>query len=517
MKYFGIDFGNGTCSISSIDENGEYLELLKNDSGEDKIKSKIAFKDLENVIVGKEKLNDDSLENIELIKSKFGIERSVIVKGEKRSIQYCGAILMNYLITNIAKENLLKKAVITIPAIYGQRDRRVIYDAALQASIENVELIEEPSAAALYYIYEQYRNNRKNIMKESDILIFDFGTGTLDMSLINVNYNDKGINASVKATEGKRNLGGYLIDILLAEFLLEMYIEEFEDEYFEKVKIILTNYINKYNTNQYSYLNNIDKKDRDFIEELILYAETIKKDLSNNDRVEVKIGKYEESIITRNDFERYVIDNGISSKINELIDKFNLNNSSKIDEIVMVGGSSQVPYIKEILQKKFKNKQITTNSSYINAVSLGAAIASALNSGASIKPFGKNRCNGILPNNIYLSFNGEDNLIFKKGTSYPYSKIIEVKIPYSLCSSIEVLVKENNEIIDKMNFYHPCFYTGDILNLYCNIDEKGIMMFKAEHKESKESITVEIESKNRLTVKQIEAGKNNIRKNINYI
>ena len=308
-----------------------------------------------------------------------------------------------------------------------------------------------------------------------------------------------------------------MIDILLAEFLLEMYIEEFEDEYFEKVKIILTNYINKYNTNQYSYLNNIDKKDRDFIEELILYAETIKKDLSNNDRVEVKIGKYEESIITRNDFERYVIDNGISSKINELIDKFNLNNSSKIDEIVMVGGSSQVPYIKEILQKKFKNKQITTNSSYINAVSLGAAIASALNSGASIKPFGQNRCNGILPNNIYLSFNGEDNLIFKKGTSYPYSKIMEVKIPYSLCSSIEVLVKENNEIIDKMNFYHPCFYTGDILNLYCNIDEKGIMMFKAEHKESKESITVEIESKNRLTVKQIEAGKNNIRKNINYI
>ena len=68
-----------------------------------------------------------------------------------------------------------------------------------------------------------------------------------------------------------------------------------------------------------------------------------------------------------------------------------------------------------------------------------------------------------------------------------------------------------------MNFYHPCFYTGDILNLYCNIDEKGIMMFKAEHKESKESITVEIESKNRLTVRQIEAGKNNIRKNINYI
>ena len=52
--------------------------------------------------VSKEKLNDDSLENIELIKSKFGIERSVIVKGEKRSIQYCGAILMNYLITNIA-------------------------------------------------------------------------------------------------------------------------------------------------------------------------------------------------------------------------------------------------------------------------------------------------------------------------------------------------------------------------------------------------------------------------------
>ena len=42
-------------------------------------------------------------------------------------------------------------------------------------------------------------------------------------------------------------------------------------------------------------------------------------------------------------------------------------------------------------------------------------------------------------------------------------------------------------------------------------------MFKAEHKESKESITVEIESKNRLTVRQIEAGKNNIRKNINYI
>ncbi|WP_338608831.1 Hsp70 family protein [Clostridium baratii] len=517
MKYFGIDFGNGNCSISSIDENGENLEILKSELEEDKIKSKIAFKDLNTVIVGKEDLDEEDLDNIELIKSKFGIEKFVEIKGQKRSVQYCGAILMKYLIKNVAKKDSLERAVITIPAIYGQRDRRIVYDSALQASIGNVELIEEPSAAAMYYLYEQSKDNFYMNIGEKDILIFDFGTGTLDMSLINITYSEQGIKTSVKATEGERNLGGYLIDVTLAEYILETYIEEFDIEELEEYKEYVTNHITKYTSNQYNYLNFLDKEKKKYIEEIIIYAEDIKKRLSDNEKVTVKLNNYEEIDITREDFENYVLDKYITKKINDLINRFNLINKSKIGEIVMVGGSSQIPYIKELLQKKFKNKNIITNSNYINAVSLGAAITSALNSGASIEPFGKNNCKGIIPNNIYLNFNGEDNLIFKKGTSYPYSKIEKVKIPYSLCSNIKVLVKENDEILDKINFYHPCFYTGDIINVYCDIDEKGLISFKAEHKESKEFIALEIESINRLTCKQIEGGRKNIKEVLKFI
>lgn len=513
MKYYGIDFGNGSCSISSIDDSGKHLLVLKNDLGQDKIESKIAFKDLDTVIVGKG--DDETLENIELIKSKFAMQKFVKVKGNKRSIQYCGAILMNYLIKRIAKKDSLEKAVITIPAIYGQKDRRIIYDSALQASIKNVELIEEPSAAAIYYLYEQNRQSKD--IEEKDILIFDFGTGTLDISLVGISYNEEGIKVSVKATDGMRNLGGYLIDMALGEYLLETYIDEFCAEELESIKEHLTNNITKYTFSQYNYLNDIDSKIKIYIEKLIIYSEEIKKQLSYNQFVKVKLDGYEEIEITRDDFENYVLDNYISKKINDLLSRFNLKDEFKIDEIIMVGGSSQIPYIRHLLGKKFPNKKVVTNPSYINAVSLGAAIASALNSGVSVEPFGKNNCKGLLPNDIYLNFNGKDSLIFKKGTIYPYSKVEEIEIPYSLCSNIKVIIKENDEELDTINFYHPCFYTGDILKIYCDVNDKGIISFKAEHKESKEFIMVDIKSQNRLTFKQIENGRKNIEEKLEVI
>lgn len=515
-KYFGIDFGNGTCSISSIDENGENLEVLKNNLGEDKIKSKIAFKDINTVIVGKDSFNDEKLENIELIKSKFGIQKGVKIKGENRSIQYCGAILINYLLRNILNKNSLEKAVITIPAIYGQRDRRIIYDSALQASIKNVELIEEPSAAAIYYIYDENKDKANNTMREKDILIFDFGAGTLDMSLINITYNKEGIKASVKTTAGEKNLGGYLIDVSLAEYILDVYIEEFDVEELEYLRKHITNLRDKYVLSDYTYLDTLDKNIRMYIQKLILYSEEVKKKLSINKSATVKLSNYEKFEITKEDFEKYVLDNCITTRINDLVSKFISENQSNIDEIVMVGGSSQIPYIKELLGNKFNNKKIITKPDYINAVSLGAAITSALNSDVNLKPFGKNNFKGVIPNNIYLKFNGEDHLIFKKGTSYPYKKIEKVKIPYSLVSSIQVEVKENDETLDKINFYHPCFYTGDILNIYCDIDDKGIMSFKAEHEESKEFIIIDVESTNRLTSKQIEGGIENIKEKLKF-
>lgn len=517
MKYFGIDFGNGTCSIASIDASGENLKILKNNLNEDKINSVIAFKDLNTVLVGKENYDYEEVENINLIKSKFGVQKSVQVKGEKRSIQYCGAILMNYLIKKIAKKDFLEKSVITVPAIYGQRDRRIIYDSALQASIKDVELIEEPASAAIYYLYEKNKNKEKLNLLEKNILIFDFGTGTLDMSLIEVDYNDSGIKAKVKKTEGEKNLGGYLIDITLAEYILEKYIEELDLEELEIIKEHVTNHIIKYNMSQYDYLDKLDKKTIRYIEKLIKYAESIKKELSYNKSIIIKLGDLEEIEITKDEFESYVLEKCVVKKVEDLIDKFNSLNEYKIDVIVMVGGSSQIPYIKKILQNKYKYKEIITNSSYINAVVLGAAITSALNSGVNINPFGINKCRGIIPNDIYLSFNGEETLIFKKGISYPHSEVREVKIPYSLCSSIKVLLKENNEVLDEINFYHPCFYTGDILNIYCDIDEKGIISFKAEHKETKEFITLEVNSKNRLTPKQIEGGRKNIKEKLRFI
>lgn len=516
MKYFGIDFGNGTCSISSIDSNGKNLEILKNRFGEDKIKSKIAFKDLNNVIVGKDNIQEE-LENVELIKSKFGVQKCIQIKNEKRSIQYCGAILMKYLIKNIAKQEELEKAVITIPAIYGQNERRIVYDSAMQASIKKVELIEEPSAAAMYYLYEQNKEKSYINIEEKNILIFDFGAGTLDISLINIYINGDGIKASVKETQGEKNLGGYLIDIALAEYILGIYVEEMEVDELEEYESYISNYIKEYKLNNYNYLNTLDKGKREYIQGIILYSEKIKKNLSNKDKVVVKLYDFESFELEKSEFENYVLDNYISNKVNELIDKFNFKNKSEIDEIVMVGGSSQIPYIKELLNKKFTNKNIITNYKYINAVSLGAAIISALNSGVIVEPFGRNTCKGIIPHNIYMNFNGEDNLIFKKGTSYPYRKIQEVKISYSLCSNIEVLVKENDKILDNINFYHPCFYTGDIISVNCKIDEKGLMSFTAEHKESKEYITLNIKSNNKLTEKQIKGGRKNIKEKLKLI
>ncbi|MFU7514619.1 Hsp70 family protein [Clostridium sp. HCS.1] len=519
MEFFGIDFGNGTCSISKIDETGSNLELLKNISNEEKIKSKIHFIDLENVSVGKEILKSDELENIELIKSKFGIEKGEeIVSGQIRSIQYCGAVLLNYLIKKVARKDNLKKVVITIPTIYGEIDRRILYESAQQASIEEVELIEEPSAAALYHIYKKYRKDKEVFLKGNNLLVFDFGTGTLDLSVVEIDYNKEGIKLIINNTKGARNLGGYLLDLLFAKYLLEIYIEKYMDEWLEEAFKILNIYIQKYINSDYRYLKeNVDLKMRLFIKDLILYAENLKIRLSEEERVNTEILNYKNIVVEREEFESNVIDGLLSKRINDLINEFNSENTYKIDEIVMVGGMSQIPYIKNILENKFKNKKITTDKEYINAISLGAAIASGLNSGANIEPFGSNRLNSVLSKDIFISFNNKSYLIFKKGASYPCKKIQKVEIPYSLCSSISVSIKEDDTEIDKIEFYHPCFYTGDILNLKCFIDEKGIMKFEAEHDDSKEILEMEINNKNRLNSKQINAGREFINKKLNYI
>ena len=275
----------------------------------------------------------------------------VIYKGEKKAFlpQEISAMILSQL-KNQSEEYLgttIKNAVITVPAYFNEGQKTATRDAGRIAGLNVLRIINEPTAAAIAYGLQNQFNTSKNIF------VFDLGGGTFDVSILKLEHN----TFEVLATNGNTHLGGEDFDNQLVKYC----IEEFKQE--KGIDI-----------------SNNDKAKR----RLKVYCEDLKKALSVNLESNIDIdglaeGEDFEMSINRSTFEHLCqnLFEKCKEPMKQALKDANLT-INNIDDIVMVGGSSRIPAIQEIVKNFFNRKQLSMKINADEAVAIGATIQGAV-------------------------------------------------------------------------------------------------------------------------------------------
>ena len=346
-KIIGIDLGT-TNSCVSVLEGGE-PKVIANAEGNRTTPSVVAFKGDDEMVgeTAKRQAVTNVKGTVASIKRKMGTNEKVEVNDKKYTPEEISAkILMK--LKKDAESYLgdkVTKAVITVPAYFNDAERQATKNAGKIAGLEVERIINEPTAAALAYGLDKQD-------KLQTILVYDLGGGTFDVSILELG---DGV-FEVKATSGNNKLGGDDFDEKIQEYL----ISEFKSEH------------------------GIDlSKDKMAMQRLKDAAEKAKKDLSGMTKAEISLPfisqtdegpVHLETSLTRAKFEdlcRDLFDSTLEPVRKALKDA--KLKASDIDQVILVGGSTRIPYIQELVKKelgKEPNKGVNPDE----VVAMGAAI-----------------------------------------------------------------------------------------------------------------------------------------------
>lgn len=358
MSYtIGIDLGTTNSVVSAlIDDKAEILQ--NKDSKKSEITPSIVGKINGEIKVGRLPKNNAVREpdkTVAEIKRKMGEETTVNMDGEEYTPQEISAMIIKYLKESAEKDlgDEISEAVITVPSNFNDLQRRATMDAAEIAGLKVERIINEPTAAALAYGLEHYE-------KEENILVYDLGGGTFDISILEFMGGDI---FDVLASGGDNHLGGKDFDELLMDYIKEEFYQE------HKINI----------------LDNLVARQR-----LKSAAETAKIELSKNKSTQI----YEQAIkdlvneqgepinidieISRSQFEDLIEEHiEKTGKIIEKVLKEAGITESDIDTVIPVGGSTRIPMVKKLLKNKFGSRvKFKVNPDKI--VAKGAAIQAAI-------------------------------------------------------------------------------------------------------------------------------------------
>jgi len=245
----------------------------------------------------------------------------------------------------------VEKAVITVPAYFNDNQRQATKDAGAIAGLNVLRIINEPTAAAIAYGLGSGKSE-----KERNVLIYDLGGGTFDVSLLHI----QGGVFTVKATAGDTHLGGQDFDTNL--------LDHFKKEFTKKTKKDISG-------------------DARALRRLRTACERAKRTLSNATQTTVEIdslfdGEDFNANITRARFEdlNQKAFSGTLDPVAQVLKDANIA-KDKVDEIVLVGGSTRIPKIQKLLSDFFGGKKLEKSINPDEAVAYGAAVQAGILSG----------------------------------------------------------------------------------------------------------------------------------------
>ncbi|CAF4249145.1 unnamed protein product, partial [Rotaria sordida] len=239
----------------------------------------------------------------------------------------------------------VKNAVVTVPAYFNNAQRQATKDAGIIAGLNVVRIINEPTAAAIAYGLDRLRNKKSS----QTVLVFDLGGGTFDVSLLIL---DDG-TFEVLATNGNTHLGGEDFDLRVMEYFIEL---------FKK----------KTGKNVRDHVHALQKLRRE--------VEKAKRILSSEIEtiIEIESFCYNEDFhqkLTRAKFEELNMNlfRSTLEPVGQVLKDKDLKKSD-IDEIILVGGSTRIPKIRQIIKEYFNGKEPLRNINPDEAVAYGAAV-----------------------------------------------------------------------------------------------------------------------------------------------
>ena len=379
MVAIGIDLGT-TYSCVGVFQN-DRVEIISNDQGNRTTPSYVGFNESERLI-GDSAKNQASLnpnntiyDSKRLIGRKFNDEViqddmktwpfKVIEKDEKPlfEVEYMGekktfhpeeiSSMILVKMKEIAESYLndeVKDVVITVPAYFNDSQRQATKDAGNIAGLNVIRIINEPTAAAMAY------GLNTDTKKERNVLIYDYGGGTFDVSLLNI---DDGV-FEVLATCGDCHLGGEDIDNRL--------VKHFTNEFKRKHKKDLS----------------VNSR---AVKRLKVACERLKRTLSSSTQAQIELESLFEGIdfysnMSRARFEEINSDLFRSTlKPVENVLRDSKKSKSEIDDIVLVGGTTRIPKIQQLLSDYFNGKELCKSINPDEAVANGAAVQASILSG----------------------------------------------------------------------------------------------------------------------------------------
>jgi len=368
----GIDLGT-TYSCVGIFKNGR-VEIIPNELGNRITPSYVAFTDEEKLVgeAAKNQASANPVRTVYVIKRLIGrnfedkevqrdkkyVPYKIVSKSGKPYVsvetpqgvkelspeEVSAMILVK--MKEVAEAYLgkeVKYAVVTVPAYFNDAQRTATKDAGLIAGLDVLRIINEPTAAAIAYGLDK-KSGEKNIV------VFDLGGGTFDVSLLTI---DNGV-FEVVATAGDTHLGGEDFDQRLTEHFVKI---------FKKKN------------------NGVDiKKDPRAFQKLKGEVEKAKRDLSSVHQVKVSIEGLVDGIdfsetITRARFEELCADlfKKTLDPVQTVLDDAGMK-KSEIDEVVLVGGSTRIPKVQQLIKDFFNGKEPNRGINPDEAVAYGAAV-----------------------------------------------------------------------------------------------------------------------------------------------
>ncbi|EKX48806.1 heat shock protein 70-like protein [Guillardia theta CCMP2712] len=421
----GIDLGTTRSCVAVWD--GTQVHVIANESGDNTTPSWVCYPDLKQRRVGKaaeragtkyassviyhskrligcrygEKVIQDAAnlrwpfrvvdQVVTFLQGDGGAAIQITVAGQPKIVtpEEVGAGILSYL-KKVAEEFIgrpVKKAVITVPAYFNDSQRQATRDAGRIAGLEVKRIINEPTAAALAFgVLDSHSMGTKNLLVdccrvfdvvgERNVQVFDFGGGTLDVTIMQIEANSMNFLVScrprspapahclpcqVRATDGDTRLGGEDIDARLVDHFLDVF--------------------QKHTGVDLGNAKESDKKKK-ALAKLRAAAAQLKIDLSRMTESDICLDElYQdetlEAKMTRDEFESLVGDllERVRLPVMRALEKVHGGMKAEdIDQVLLVGGSSRIPKVQQILQEMFPNKELCRRINPDEAIAVGAAM-----------------------------------------------------------------------------------------------------------------------------------------------